>query len=52
MAIKLTNPKYIPKPYSQMQYPDQRVQIDVKFVYHQSISLVKQKARNFINIQQ
>ena len=29
---KLPNPKYIPKPYEQMQYPGQRVQIDVKFV--------------------
>lgn len=26
------NPKYIPKPYEQMTYPGQRVQIDVKFV--------------------
>lgn len=25
-------PKYVPKPYEQMQYPGQRVQIDVKFV--------------------
>lgn len=32
MAAKLPNPKYIPKPYEQMQYPGQRVQIDVKFV--------------------
>lgn len=32
MAKKLPNPKYIPKPYEQMQYPGQRVQIDVKFV--------------------
>ncbi len=32
MAIKLPNPKYIPKPYEQMTYPGQRVQIDVKFV--------------------
>ena len=32
MAVKLPNPKYIPKPYEQMQYPGQRVQIDVKFV--------------------
>ena len=31
-AVKLPNPKYIPKPYEQMQYPGQRVQIDVKFV--------------------
>ena len=33
MALKLPNPKkYTPKPYEQMQYPGQRVQIDVKFV--------------------
>lgn len=32
MVVKLPNPKYIPKPYEQMQYPGQRVQIDVKFV--------------------
>lgn len=29
---KLPNPKYIPKPYEQMSYPGQRVQIDVKVV--------------------
>lgn len=32
MSVKLPNPKYIPKPYEQMQYPGQRIQIDVKFV--------------------
>ena len=32
MAIKAPNPKYIAKPYEQMNYPGQRVQIDVKFV--------------------
>jgi transposase InsO family protein len=32
MAVKLPNPKYVPKPYEQMRYPGQRVQIDVKFV--------------------
>ena len=32
MAVKLPNPKYTPKPYEQMLYPGQRVQIDVKFV--------------------
>ena len=32
MAVKLPNPKHIPKPYEQMKYPGQRVQIDVKFV--------------------
>ena len=31
-AVKLPNPKYVAKPYEQMQYPDQRVQIDVKYV--------------------
>ena len=30
--IKLPNPKEKSKPYEQMQYPGQRVQIDVKFV--------------------
>lgn len=29
---KPANPKYIPKPYEQMYYPGQRVQIDVKHV--------------------
>lgn len=29
---KPKNPKYIPKPYEQMQYPGQRIQIDVKHV--------------------
>ena len=32
MAVKLPNPKYVPKPYEQMTYPGQRVQIDVKYV--------------------
>ena len=32
MAVKPSNPKYVPKPYEQMEYPGQRVQIDVKFV--------------------
>ena len=31
-AQKLPNPKYVSKPYEQMSYPGQRVQIDVKFV--------------------
>ena len=30
MTQKLPNPKYIPKPYEQTQYPRQRIQIDVK----------------------
>lgn len=31
-AVKPANPKYVAKPYEQMQYPGQRIQIDVKFV--------------------
>ena len=31
-AKKLPNPKYVPKKYEDMQYPGQRVQIDVKYV--------------------
>ena len=30
--VKPPNPEYIPKPYEKMQYPGQRVQIDVKYV--------------------
>lgn len=32
MAVKVPNPKYVPKPYEKMHYPGQRVQVDVKFV--------------------
>ena len=32
MAVHAKNPKYVPKPYEQMTYPGQRVQIDVKYV--------------------
>ena len=32
MAVKPPNPKYIPKPYEQMLYPGQRIQVDVKYV--------------------
>lgn len=31
-AVKPKNPKYIPKPYEIMDYPGQRIQIDVKYV--------------------
>lgn len=31
-AVKPQNPKYIPKPYEQMTFPGQRIQVDVKFV--------------------
>ena len=40
MAVKPANPKYIPKPYEQMLFPGQRIQIDVKF--GPSICLVNQ----------
>ena len=33
MAIKPRNPKYLPKPYEQIEYPIQHIQIDVKFVF-------------------
>ena len=32
MAVHPSNPKYVPKPYEQMDHPGQRIQIDVKFV--------------------
>lgn len=32
LAVKPPNPKYVPKPYEQMEYPGQRIQVDVKFV--------------------
>ena len=32
LAVKPPNPKYVPKPYEKMDYPRQRIQIDVKFV--------------------
>lgn len=31
-TIHPKNPKYIPKPYEQMQFPGQRIQVDVKYV--------------------
>jgi len=46
MAVKPANPKYIAKPYEQMSYPGQRVQIDVKFV--PSVCLVNEvKGKKF-----
>lgn len=32
LTTKAPNPKYVPKPYEKMDYPGQRIQIDVKFV--------------------
>lgn len=32
MTVHPPNPKYVPKPYEQMDYPGQRIQIDVKLV--------------------
>ena len=49
MAVKPANPKYVAKPYEQMQYPGQRIQVDVKFV--PSVCLVNEaKGKNFISI--
>ena len=48
MAVKPPNPKYIAKPYEQMQYPGQRVQIDVKFVPEACI-VDEAKGKSFIN---
>ena len=31
-AVHPPNPKYVPKPYEQMNHPGQRIQVDVKFV--------------------
>lgn len=31
-SVKPPNPKYISKPYEQMQYPGQRIQLNTKFV--------------------
>jgi len=42
--------KYIPKPYEQMQYPGQRVQIDVKFVPSACISEKSEKYYQFTAI--
>ena len=51
MAVKPPNPKYVAKQYEQMQFPGQRVQIDVKFVPEVCMVGV-QRARNFTNIPQ
>ena len=32
MTVHPPNPKYIPKPCETMDYPGQRIQVDVKFV--------------------
>ena len=51
MAVKPPNPKYVAKPYKQMQFPGQRVQIDVKFVPEVCI-VGDAKGKNFTNIPQ
>lgn len=40
LTVKPANPKYLAKPYEQMDHPGQRIQIDVKFV--PSVCLVKE----------
>ena len=44
MAVHPPNPKYVPKPYEQMDHPGQRIQIDVKFV--PSVCLVNEAKGN------
>ncbi len=34
MAVHPPNPKYVPKPYVQMDHPGQRIQVDVNIVKH------------------
>lgn len=49
MAVHPPNPKYVPKPYEQMTYPGQRVQIDVKYV--PAVCLVNEaKGKHFFSI--
>ena len=48
MAVKPQNSKYIPKPYEQMTYPGQRIQVDVKFV--PSACLVRSKGAAFLSV--
>lgn len=50
LGVKPPNPKYIAKPYEKMQYPGQRIQIDVKFAPEIYI-VERQRVKNFINIQ-
>lgn len=46
MAVHPPNPKYVPKPYTQMDHPGQKVQVDVKFV--PSVCLVNEaKGKKF-----
>lgn len=46
MAVHPANPRYVAKPYEQMTYPGQRIQIDVKFV--PSVCLVNEaKGKHF-----
>ena len=48
MAVKPPRSKYIPKPYEQMTYPGQRIQVDVKFV--PSACLVRSKGAAFLSV--
>ncbi len=50
MAVKPPNPKYIAKPYQQMTYPGERIQIDVKHVPASCI-VSAFKGEKFFNIQ-
>lgn len=49
MAVHPPNPKYIPKPYVQMDYPGQRIQVDVKFVPSACLKNPKVIGKQFTN---
>ena len=50
MAVHPPNPKYVPKPYEQMDYPGQRIQVDVKFVPSACLKNSKVIGKHFFNI--
>lgn len=39
MTVHPSNPKYIPKPYEQMEHPVQRIQVNVNLVREASKSI-------------
>ena len=47
MALHPPNPKYIPKPYEQMDRPGQRIQVDVKFVPSACLTACKVIGKQF-----
>lgn len=47
MAVHPPNPKYVPKPYEQMLYPGQRIQVDVKFVPSACLKTARSSGNSF-----